>query len=167
MLITYKRWYLVAAVTFAMLLLTAACGSDDDDNGDNTPIPRTAVTAPTSSATSPAAGTSVAQTPASGGDDEGSGENNLEIAAENSEEFTKSTLEASAGDVTVTFDNKEEGVIHNFAVFESADSTNALASTELTAGPDTQTVTFTVEAGKTYIYHCESHPVMKGELTVQ
>jgi plastocyanin len=164
--ITYKRWYLVAAVTFAMLLLTAACGGDDDDNGDNTPVSRTTVAGPTSPAASPTAGTAVTQTPA-GGDGEGSGQNNLEIAAENSEEFTKSTLEASAGDVTVTFDNREQGVIHNFAVFESADSTDALASTELTAGPDTQTVTFTIEAGKTYVYHCESHPVMKGELIVQ
>jgi plastocyanin len=131
----------------ALALSAIACG-DDGDDGD------ARATAPVASAT---------DTPATApaGDPQ-----RLEIAAENSESFTTDELSAEPGDVTVVFENREDGVIHNIHFFAGSDSSDeSVAETDLTSGPDTQEVTFTVEAGE-YFYHCDTHPVMQGTLTV-
>jgi plastocyanin len=140
-----KRWLTGAAVVVGVACIAvaaAACGGDDDDGGTDADN---------------------GSTPASGGGDS----QRLEIAAENAEEFTKDELSASAGQVTVVFDNRDDGVIHNIAFFEgdSADG-DSLAATELEPGPTTQEVSFQVDTGD-YFYHCETHPVMEGTLTVE
>jgi plastocyanin len=159
---------LAAGVVFGV-----ACG-DDDDNGDELDDAGTTVSegvddagTEVTDAVTPGAGDetpSTGETPAAGGDDGDTSQ--LEIAAENSEEFTKSELTASPGSVTIVFDNQEDGVVHNFALFETEDASEPLAATELQPGPATDEITVDLEEGE-YYYNCQSHPVMEGTLTVE
>jgi mono/diheme cytochrome c family protein len=71
-------------------------------------------------------------------------------------------------ELTVNVDNQDEGVAHNFAVFNGGDSEAPLiAATDIENGPVQQTLTFgPLEAG-TYFFTCEVHPgAMDGTLTV-
>ena len=79
----------------------------------------------------------------------------------------KQTLTASAGSVTISFENKDNGTPHNVHVFKGTDASGTdVGSTDVAAGPITQTLTLTLTAG-TYFYHCDVHPTtMTGTLTV-
>ncbi|HXK34098.1 MAG TPA: cupredoxin domain-containing protein, partial [Dehalococcoidia bacterium] len=91
----------------------------------------------------------------------------LEISADNSESFSTDELSAPAGTVTVTFDNQEDGVTHNWALYPSPDELdNQIAATELITGPATDSVTFTVEPGE-YYFRCDVHPQMEGTFTAE
>jgi hypothetical protein len=70
--------------------------------------------------------------------------------------------------LTVNVDNQDEGVAHNFAVFNGQDSEAPLiAATDIENGPVQQTLTFgPLEVGS-YFFTCEVHPgAMDGTLTV-
>jgi len=168
-----KLWWLVplAALVVAAAAVSAACGGDD--NGDNGPIAELTDQAgdgggaATREATEPAA----AETPAGGdttpGAGGGGGGTTINIAAENSTGFTEDSLSAPAGTVTIVFDNQEQGVIHNFTLYDSPDSPeNMIDATDLIAGPETAEVTFELEPGE-YYFNCQVHPNMEGVLTVE
>jgi len=168
-----RIWFLPLVVALAgVLAFGAACGGGDDDgnNGGTTPQATTARTA-TGGATSQA---TTAGTPSGGATSEatsattpgaGGGGAQVEIAAENSNEFTETELTATAGSVTIVFHNNENGVIHNFAIYDDDDSAeDVIDSTELTAGPSTEQITVDLEPG-TYYYNCQVHPNMSGTLT--
>lgn len=76
--------------------------------------------------------------------------------------FDTSTLSADAGEITINYQNDDDGVSHNLQV-----SGNGVdASTELAEGPVEQTLTFEAEPG-TYEYVCTVHPnEMTGTLEV-
>ena len=132
-----------AAATAGMILtiIVAACGENDsvvDDDGR------------------------VTGTPAAGG---GSA-TPLEISADNSESFSTDRLDAPPGQIEIVFINEEQGVLHNFALFQSEDDVSEpLAITPLRAGPSTESVTVSLQRGD-YFYHCDSHPQMQGTLEV-
>lgn len=76
--------------------------------------------------------------------------------------FDKTALTASAGAVSIRFDNQDAGIPHNLHVSGSGVD----AKTEIEEGPATQTLDLDLEAG-TYSYVCDVHPQqMKGELNV-
>lgn len=82
--------------------------------------------------------------------------------------WNKSELAALPGvPLTITIDNQDQGVPHNFAVYDGADATAPLIDqTEIANGPVTQTLSFgPLEAGE-YYYNCIVHPQMEGILTV-
>jgi plastocyanin len=167
-----KLWFVpLVAVLAAMLAFAAACG-DDDDNGDNggaatsqattARTPSGGATSQATTAGTPAGGATSATTPGAGG-----GGAQVEIAAENSNEFTESELTADAGSVTIVFHNNEDGVIHNCAIYDDEDSAeNLIDATDLTPGPSTNEITVDLEAGA-YHYNCQVHPNMSGTLTAQ
>jgi plastocyanin len=172
----HRRLWLLPLI--ALLAVTvafgAACGDDDDGNGG--PIDELTEQAgngePTSEATEPAAEETepAAETPA-GDETPDAGGNGaagtVDIAAENSTEFTEDELSAPAGTITIVFENREQGVIHNFALYDSPDSPeDVIDSTELTAGPSTDEITVELEPGE-YYYNCQVHPNMEGVLTVE
>ncbi|MEX2275279.1 MAG: cupredoxin domain-containing protein [Actinomycetota bacterium] len=84
--------------------------------------------------------------------------------------FDTSTLVGSAGeDLTVTFDNQDPGVIHNWKVYDGPDiqSPELGGSSDLT-GPDSEDVPVDPLDPADYFYVCTYHPTtMTGTLTAE
>jgi plastocyanin len=152
---------LATCLVLGVALGVAACDDDEADNGTPTePEATEAATQPdaTEAATEPGA------TPGDGV--------TLEISASDSLSFNVDTLEVAAGEpFSVTFDNQDTGVQHNFALYESEDEAHGggdpIAATDLAPGPDVQTVEVpALDAGE-YYFHCDVHPNMNGTLTAE
>ena len=84
------------------------------------------------------------------------------------ERFQPQELEAPAGPVTITFDNQDEGVLHNIRFYEGSDSDGRfIRKSELERGPEVQTLSMDLQPGS-YFYDCEVHPAsMTGTLLVR
>jgi plastocyanin len=84
--------------------------------------------------------------------------------------FDKSTISVPAGaEVTINFDNKDSGIPHNFAVYESSAAKKVVFKGKVITGPKKITYTFTApkQAGD-YYFRCDVHPqIMTGTFTVQ
>lgn len=148
-----RRTVLSALIVTVASLALAACGSSSKKS--------------TSSSTStPAASTS---TPASSAPAAGTASHTLTIAANPSGQlkFTKSSLTATAGKVTVQFTNNAP-LQHNFTV-QQGTSGPVLGATPTFSG-GTKTLTLTLKAG-TYTYFCSvpghRQAGMQGTLTVK
>lgn len=147
--------YLRAIPLMLAILMAAAvfvaCGDDEGDGGNGGEATTRAAASPTDGA-------------------DGGGEAvELELAAENTT-YAETELTAPAGaDITLVFDNDDEGLQHNFALFESEESEDALFSGPIITGVDTINYEFTApEDPGTYHYHCEVHPTqMTGDFIVE
>jgi plastocyanin len=87
--------------------------------------------------------------------------------------FDVKDLTADAGKpVTVTLDNQDAGVQHNWALYESESAakknSQPIASSPIKEGPNTSSVTFTVQKPGTYFFRCDVHPTqMTGTLVIR
>ncbi len=91
----------------------------------------------------------------------------VEIAADNMA-FDTSTVTVPAGAaVTMNFENRDEGVPHNVAVYTDSSATTPIYVGEIVTGPAETAYTFTApsEPG-TYYFRCDVHPSMNGEFVV-
>jgi plastocyanin len=81
--------------------------------------------------------------------------------------YDRTTLDAAAGTVKVTFQNADQGVTHDFHLYVGADASGqSVGQTAIATGPDTQMLVARLTAGS-YFYHCDVHPAtMHGVLTV-
>lgn len=83
--------------------------------------------------------------------------------------FDKNTLTVPVGaEVIINFDNKDNGVPHNFAAYTDSSATISIYIGQIINGPQTITYTFTAPAtpGK-YFFRCDAHPTtMTGTLVV-
>lgn len=74
-------------------------------------------------------------------------------------------------DVTVTLDNQDAGIPHNWTLWETqADSTGGgepIAETATFNGVASRTVTFNSNGAGSYFYNCTVHPAMVGTLVVE
>lgn len=79
--------------------------------------------------------------------------------------FDTTDLQAVAGSsVTITLDNRDDGVPHNLHV-EGADGGDA--ATEVASGPVTQELAVSFSTAGEYTYVCDVHPdTMNGTITV-
>lgn len=78
----------------------------------------------------------------------------------------------SGSQVVVAFDNQDDGVLHNWAFYESRDDAESggesIAGSPIEAGPALQQIIFEAPESGTYFFRCDAHPTtMIGELTVQ
>jgi plastocyanin len=143
---------LLFATLVASALFAAACG-DDDEGGNGGEATTAAATPEEEENGSPAAG-------------EGT---ELELAAENTS-YDVSELTAPAGaEITLVFDNDDEGVQHNFSLYETEESEDPLFPGEIITGIDTVNYEFTApEDPGTYHFHCDVHPTqMTGDFIVE
>ena len=94
----------------------------------------------------------------------------LEIAAENTEYDVSELGPAPAGEpILLVFDNDDEGLQHNWSLYESEDAETALFEGEVITGVDSIEYEFDApEDPGTYHFHCDIHPTaMEGELIVE
>lgn len=149
-----RRWLGLAAAVAASGLILAACGGG---GGGKTP------TAAATKAPATTAPTTTAVTPAAGGGQQAS---TATISARDVK-FDTDQLNLAAGSVTITFQNQDTGVPHNFAVYRDQGYTDKVGATDLGTGPDTQQLTVTLDPGA-YYFRCDVHPTqMTGKITVQ
>lgn len=143
----------IAAPIIALLAITTlalACGGDDekDSNGTTNASP-TQTTRPTEG---------------------GGGEAvDLEIAAENTA-YDVDKLTAPAGaDVTLVFDNDDEGLQHNWSLYEDKEGTKEIFEGDVITGVKSIDYLFTApDKPGTYYFHCDIHPtIMQGEFIVE
>jgi plastocyanin len=157
-------------IAIALLLFgvtAAACGSGEE--ADPTPVQTWKITPASGGDVSPTAppattATAPAATAANG---DGGAVTTLELVGVNNA-FEPEELEAPAGRITIEFDNKDGGVVHNVHVFtgDSSDGED-VGETELQPGPEQQTLELELEAGE-YYYVCDAHPTtMEGSLEVE
>ncbi len=84
--------------------------------------------------------------------------------------FNVSTITVPAGaNVTINFDNLDQGVEHNFALYETAEATKSVFVGEEITGPGKIAYNFDAPTKVgTYFFRCDDHPTeMKGNFTVQ
>ena len=89
------------------------------------------------------------------------------IAAENFG-FSTETITVSAGaEVTIEFDNRDDGVPHNVAVYTDSSASDAIFVGEIVTGPARATYALTApETPGNYFFRCDVHPAMHGAFIV-
>jgi plastocyanin len=97
------------------------------------------------------------------------GATQLELVAQNIA-FDPMSLSATAGQpVSLTMDNRDAGVPHNFALYRDRSAGQVLFQGELVTGPTV--ITYNFDAPGTpgnYFFRCDVHPdTMTGQFTVQ
>ncbi|WP_158303618.1 PQQ-dependent sugar dehydrogenase [Methanosphaerula palustris] len=84
--------------------------------------------------------------------------------------FNQSTITVPAGaQVTVTFNNMDSGMPHNFALYTDSSAATTIFKGSVITGPATTTYTFTAPSTPgTYFFRCDVHPtLMFGQFIVQ
>jgi plastocyanin len=89
------------------------------------------------------------------------------IASDISFDTDEITLTVGA-ETTVQLDNQDEGLPHNFAVYEDESAATAIFQGETFEGPATTEYTFTAPDAGTYFFRCDVHPTqMIGTVVVE
>jgi plastocyanin len=162
---THTRIASFAALALAIAIAsTVLVGCGEPTDGDPTPVKTFKITPAATGAGETTAPATTAtpvpiETPSAAGA-------TLKVAGVSST-FDITELEAPAGPITIIFDNREAGVIHNLSLYPGDDaSKDPIAATELEPGPIVQELKLTLEAGD-YFYQCDAHPTtMKGTLEI-
>lgn len=84
------------------------------------------------------------------------------------ERFDPTEVEAPAGVITISFDNQDEGILHNIRFYEGSNADGRFVrKSELERGPEVQILSMDLQPGS-YFYDCEVHPAsMTGTLLVR
>jgi plastocyanin len=80
-------------------------------------------------------------------------------------DYSPDCLRLAGSTLSVTYENAEKGVSHNFHLL-GATSASGDSATNLRAGPHTETITYVHLEPGTYTWVCDLHPIMKGTLVV-
>jgi plastocyanin len=83
--------------------------------------------------------------------------------------FDKSTITVPASaTITVNFDNKDNGMPHNFSVYTDSSASTSIFVGKIITGPATTTYTFTAPTTPgNYFFRCDVHPtIMFGTFVV-
>lgn len=93
------------------------------------------------------------------------------VVGENSA-FDVTQIEVEAGQGVITFDNRDAGVPHNWALYESEEAAmggaTAIAGSPIESGPVKQSIAFDAAEPGSYFFRCDVHPTtMTGTLVVK
>jgi len=88
------------------------------------------------------------------------------IVAVNIQFDTDSMELAANAEVTVTFDNQDTGVPHNWAMYTDESASQEIFVGEIFPGPEVREHTFTTPGPGEYYFRCDVHPNMQGTVTV-
>jgi len=82
--------------------------------------------------------------------------------------FSTETITVRAGaEVTIEFENRDDGTPHNVAVYTDSSANESIFIGEVITGPEAITYTFTApEAPGNYFFRCDIHPSMHGAFIV-
>ena len=83
--------------------------------------------------------------------------------------FNVSSITVPAGsNVVINFDNQDDGISHNFAVYTNSSATSTIFRGPIIVGPNMTTYTFTAPSTPgTYFFRCDVHPTqMYGQFIV-
>lgn len=159
----------------AAAVALTACGGDDKSNSSRTSTPaasRTGAASASPTTGARTAGASASPTAGTRTPSASPSASTAEIKMVPTLKFDKTSLTIAAGKaVTLTVNNTDTGVQHNFALYKTkadADAnTSELASTKICSGPCKDTVELNLTAGE-YFFHCNVHPAqMTGKLNAQ
>jgi plastocyanin len=83
--------------------------------------------------------------------------------------FDKSSITVPPGArVRIVFENQDNGIQHNFAVYENSDAKNSIFVGGLITGVATITYEFNAPAKEgIYFFRCDVHPMMNGQFIVK
>ena len=83
--------------------------------------------------------------------------------------FDKGTITVTPGaSVTIAFNNKDSGIPHNFAAYESSAAQKSIFVGQIITGPATIEYKFTAPTTPgTYFFRCDVHPNMTGSFIVK
>lgn len=83
--------------------------------------------------------------------------------------FNTTEITVPAGtNVTINFDNQDQNVPHNFALYTDSTAKTALYQGKTITGPAKATYNFTAPKNPgTYFFRCDTHPKMTGQFIVQ
>lgn len=92
----------------------------------------------------------------------------VEIAAEHVA-FDTDTITVPAGaEVTIAFDNRDNGIPHNVSVYTDSSAAEEIFVGDIVTGPGRATYVFTApETPGTYFFRCDVHPSMNGDFIVE
>lgn len=88
------------------------------------------------------------------------------IVAVNIQFDTDSMELAANAEVTVTFDNQDAGVPHNWAMYTDESASQEIFVGEIFPGPEVREHAFTTPEPGEYYFRCDVHPNMQGTVTV-
>jgi cytochrome c oxidase subunit 2 len=93
----------------------------------------------------------------------------IDLTAQNIAFDTKQITVPAGVEVMISFDNKDNGVPHNFSVYTDATATKAIFTGKIITGPGRITYTFTAPTTPgNYFFRCDVHPtIMTGTFTVK
>ncbi|HWO73175.1 MAG TPA: cupredoxin domain-containing protein [Dehalococcoidia bacterium] len=77
--------------------------------------------------------------------------------------FDKDTLVAKAdSEVVIRFENRDNGIVHNVAVYTDSSARTAIFKGDLFNGTETREYRFRAPAAGVYYFRCDAHPNMNG-----
>ena len=149
---------LVALLMVGAGLLAAGC---TQPGGDVAPPPGTATPIPTATETETVTTTATM--------DMSVPHATFAVAADNLAFDTSTITVPAEANVTITFENRDDGIPHNIAVYTNASAVEEIFVGETVTGPGRTTYTFTApEEPGTYFFRCDVHPQqMTGDFIVE
>jgi plastocyanin len=89
------------------------------------------------------------------------------LCASNEQAFATASLTAPANDqIQLVFDNQDDGVPHNVAIYTDDSASESLFVGDQIVGPDSVTYRVPALDPGSYYFRCDIHPVMDGSLEV-
>jgi plastocyanin len=97
------------------------------------------------------------------------GATGIDLVAQNLAFDTQTIMVPAGSQVTISFDNRDQGVPHNFSVYTNSNMTEMIFQGNIITGPALTTYNFNApDTPGTYFFVCDVHPfTMNGQFIVQ